>query len=168
MKNRYPSVLIPFICFLIFLISCQTEDLPVLNVPEDEWIIYQTFEFQNIDSVRYWGDSDKIRLQSGVIMLRPDNQTYLKKFIGTGDKALDPEQVKWSKEEPGKYIFSFDSTRIFFSNDPHVVYYSPGYWSSGIYHQPRLEQHDSVWYSISYFSMGVSGRFVYSEKPGIP
>jgi hypothetical protein len=165
MKNRYPSILITFICFLIFLVSCQTEDLPVLNVPEDEWIIYKTFEFQNIDSARYWGDSDKMRLQSGVIMLRPANQTYLKRFIGTGDQAMDPAQMKWSKEESGKYTYSLDSTRILFSNDPHVVYYFPGQWNNGIYHSQRLEQYDSIWYSISFFSMGISGRFIYSAKP---
>jgi hypothetical protein len=165
MKNVYPLISILFICLFIFLASCRKENQPSLNAPEDDEITYMTFELQNIDSVRYWGDSEKIRLQSGVIMLRPDNQTYLKKFIGTGDEALDPEQVKWSKEEPGKYTFSIDSTRILFSNDPHVVFYFQGHWSNGIYHQPRLEQHDSIWYSISYFSMGVSGRFIYSEKP---
>jgi hypothetical protein len=165
MKNFYLLISISFICLFVFLVSCLKENQPSLNAPEDDEITYMTFELQNIDSVRYWGDSEKIRLQSGFIILRPDNQTYLKKFIGTGDETIDPEQVKWSKEEPGKFIFSTDSTRILFSNDPHVVFYFPGHWSNGIYHQPRLEQHDSIWYSISYFSMGVSGRFVYSLKP---
>lgn len=165
MKKRYPLILIPFICFLVFLISCQKEDPPELNVPGDDWILYMTFHLQNIDSVRYWGDSEKIRLLSGVIMLNQDNHTYLKKFIGTSIEGLDPAEMKWSKEESGKYTFSSDSTYILFSNDPYTIFYFPGYWSSGIYHQPKLEQHDSIWYSISCFSMGVSGRFVYSGLP---
>lgn len=164
MKKHYPLI-ISFIGFLWFLVSCQKEDQPGLNAPEDPWIVHITFDLQNIDSVRYWGDSEKIRLQSGVIMLNPDNHTYLKKFIGTSDEALDPAQMKWSKEGSGKYTFSIDSSRILFSNDPQVVYYFPGYWSSGVFIQPRLEQHDSVWYSVSYFSMGVSGKFIYSGKP---
>jgi hypothetical protein len=158
-------ILLPFIWVLLFLVSCQTEKQPELTAPANDWITYETFDLQNIDSVRYWGDSDKIRLQSGVIMLNPDNHTYLKKFNGTGNEAIDPAQMKWSKEEPGKYTYSLDSTYLLFSNEPCTVYYFPAYWSSGIYHQPRLEQYDSVWYSISFYSMGVSGRFVYSLKP---
>jgi hypothetical protein len=165
MKNRYPLIFIPFICFVVFLVSCRKENRPESGVPADDWIRYITFDLQNIDSVRYWGDSEKIRLQSGAIMLNPDNHTYQKKFIGTSVEGLDPAETKWSKEESGKYTFSTDSTAVFFSNDAHPLFYFHGYWSNGIYHQPRLDQHDSVWYSISFFSMGVSGRFVYSEKP---
>jgi hypothetical protein len=165
MKKRYLFLLSPLICLLVFLVSCQKEDPPGLSVPGDDWIIFITFELQNIDSARYWGDSDKIRLQSGIIMLNPDNGTYFKKFIGTITESLDPAEIKWSKEESGKYIFSIDSTYILFSNDPYTVFYFRGYWSSGIYHQPRMEKHDSIWYSNFNFSMGISGRFEYSGKP---
>ena len=165
MKKSHLLIIIPLIFLLVFLISCQREDPSELNVPGDDWILYMTFQLQNIDSVRYWGDSDKIRLLSGVIMLNPDNRTYLKKFIGTSVEASDPAEVKWSREESGKYTFSIDSTYILFSNDPNTVFYFPGGWSSGIYHQPRLEQHDSLWYSNSSSSMGISGRFIYSDQP---
>ena len=168
MKKSYPFASISLICFFFFLTGCQKENQTEFNGPDDYWIKYTTFELQNIDSVRYWGDSEKIRLQSAVIMLNPDNHTYYKTVTGTGDEALDPAQLKWSKEESGKYSFSIDSMFVFFSNDPHSLFYFPGYRSSGIYHPPRLEQHDSIWYSISLFSMGVSGRFIYSQKPGNP
>ena len=164
MKKRYFLLLIPSICSLVFLISCQKEDPSELSMPGDDWILYITFHLQNIDSARYWGDSDKLRLESGVIMLNPDNHTYLKKFLGTWVEALDPADQKWSKEESGKYTFSADSTYIFFSNDPYTVFYFPGYWSNGIYHQPMLEKHDSIWYSNFYYSMGIAGRFIYSAK----
>jgi hypothetical protein len=146
-----------------FLISCQDEDPPDSGVPGNNNILYLTFELQNIDSARYWGDSEKIRLQSGIIMLNPDNHTYFRRFNGTADEALDPAQMKWSKEESGKYAFSVDSTYLLFSDDPNPLFYFPGGWNNGILQQPRLEQYDSVWYSISYFSMGVSGRFIYSR-----
>jgi hypothetical protein len=165
MKNLYPLISVSVMCLFVFLISCRKGNQSEINAPEDDKITYMAFELQSIDSVRYWGDSEKIRLLSGVIMLRPDNQTYLKKFTGTGDEALDPAQMKWSKEETGKYSFSKDSTRILFSNDPRDVFYFPGNWSNGIYFPTRLEQHDSLWYSISYFSMSVSGWFEYSGKP---
>ena len=165
MKKHDPLILIPIICLLVFLFSCQKEEPSGLNMPGDDWILYVTFRLQNIDSVRYWGDSDKIHLLSGMIRLNPDNHTYFKKFTGTSVEVSDPADMKWSKEESGRYSFSTDSTYILLSNDPYPVFYFPGYWSSGIYYQPRLEKHDSIWYSNFYFSIGISGRFEYSVKP---
>ena len=146
----------------MFLQSCLKEDPPETGVPGNDEIFYLTFMLQKIDSAWYWGDSEKIRLQSGVIMLNPENQTYFRRFNGTADEALDPSQAKWSKEESGKYIFSVDSSQVILSNDPDPFLYFAGYSENGIYHYPRLEQHDSVWYSISYYSMAVSGTFIYS------
>lgn len=163
MKKAIPKY-IPLICLVLFLFSCQTEDQSEVIASEDDQIVYITYVLQDIDSVRYWGDSDKIRLRSSVILLNPAIKTYQKKFTGTADETLDPAQANWSKESSGKYSFSADSSRIYFSNDTQPLFYFPGSWNNGSYHQPRLEQHDSVWYSISYFSMTVSGRFIYSEE----
>ena len=144
------------------LTGCQSEDHYELNAPGDDWIDYLEFQLQGIESPRYWGDSEKIRLLSGVIMLNRENGTYIKKFLGTSIENQDPEEVKWSKEESDKYAFSADSTYIIFSNDPDTVYYFPASWSTGNYHHARLEQYDSVWYSNPWFSMGVSGKYIYS------
>jgi hypothetical protein len=133
-------------------------------VPGNDQLFYVTFELQKIDSAWHWGDSEKIRLQSGIIHLYPDNHTYFRRFNGTADEALDPAQMKWAKEESGKFAFSVDSSYVLFSEDQDPLFYFPGGWNNGIYHPPRLEQYDSVWYSISYFSMAVSGRFIYSLK----
>jgi hypothetical protein len=164
MKKPKLKTFILFTCFAYLIISCQEEDPIETGVPGNDQIYYLTFELDRIDSAWYWGDSEKIRLQSGVIMLNPYNHTYFRRFNGTADEALDPAQVKWSKEESGKYVFSADSSYVLFSEDPDPLFYFPGNLNNGIYHPPRLEQYDSVWYSISYFSMAVSGRFVYSGK----
>jgi hypothetical protein len=161
MKNYFLKFIL-LICCLVFLAGCRKDPPPVTGVPEDDTSIYITFRLQNIDSVRYWGDSEKIRLQSGMIILKPENHTYLKKFIGTSEENIDPAQETWSKEEPGKYYFSADSSYIIFSNGNHPVYFLPGYWRDGIYNPSRLEQHDSVCYSILYYSMATSGRFIYT------
>jgi hypothetical protein len=164
MKKPKLRFFILFTCFMFFMISCEEKDSIETGVPGNDYILYLTFELQKIDSAWYWGDSEKIRLQSGIIHLYPDNHTYFRRFNGTADEALDPAQVNWSKEESGKYIFSADSSYVLFSEDPDPLFYFQGSLNNGIYHPPRLEQYDSVWYSISYFSMGVSGRFIYSGK----
>ena len=153
------------ICFAGHLCGCMEKDHVETSIPGNDQVFYLTFELLKIDSAWYWGDYGTIRLQSGAIMLNPDNHTYFRKFYGTADESLDPAQAKWSKEESGNYIFSLDSLQVFFSNDPDPLFYFPGYLENGIYHQPRLEQYDSVWYSISYYSMAVSGRYIYSAKP---
>ena len=153
-----------FLCLTGFMLSCQEENQIETGVPGNDQVISVTFELQKIDSAWYWGDSEKIRLQSGIIMLRPDNHTYFRRFYGTADESIDPAQAKWSKEESGNYVFSADSSTIFFSNDPDPLFYYSGFYENGIYKAPRIEQHDSVWYSISYYSMAVSGRFIYISK----
>jgi hypothetical protein len=154
-----------FISLTVFMLSCKEEDPTETGVPGMDQVIYLTFELQKIDSAWYWGDSEKIRLQSGIIMLRPDNHTYFRRFYGTADESIDPAQAKWSKEESGSYVFSADSSTIFFSNDPDPLFYYAGFYDNGIYQSPRIEQYDSVWYSISCYSMAVSGRFIYFSKP---
>lgn len=153
-----------FICLTGFMLCCQEEDPIETGVPGNDQVSYMIFELQKIDSAWYWGDSEKIRLQSAVIMLNPGNHTFFRRFYGTADESIDPSQAKWSKEGSGTFIFSADSSMVFFSNDADQLYYYPGFYDNGIYHQPRLEQYDSVWYSISYYSMAVSGRYIYTLR----
>jgi hypothetical protein len=159
-------ILLLTILFLAtFLPGCRKEGSYPTTPPANDEISSITFYLQKIDSARYWGDSDKIRLQSGLIRLFPEYQTYEKKFLGTADESLDPAQAKWSKESSGKYSFSPDSIFLTLSSDPGVIRYFPGNHLNGQYTPARIEQYDSVWYSILYSSMAVSGLYIYSMNP---
>jgi hypothetical protein len=152
--------------FALFFISsvfsgCRKEDPANMAVPGDDQLYSVTFYLERIDSARYWGDSEKIRLKTGLIRLFPGNSTYEKKFFGTADENIDPSQANWSKESSGKYTFSADSTFFIFSNEPGKISYFSGYYSGGNFIPPRIEQHDSIGYTISLYSMAVSGRFIY-------
>jgi len=166
MKNPNLISILMVILTCVFVTGCQTKEHYELYPPGDDWVYYRVFELQNMDQLKYWQNSQNIRLQSGVIHLYPDNNTYIKKFIGAGVEPGYPAEVKWSIEESGKFIFSPDSAFLLFSNDRDTAFYFPGYISGGIYHQPRMEQQDSLWYSDFTVAMGVSGKFIYFLKPG--
>ena len=164
MKSHSLIILLLFL-ICVFVSGCRTKEHYELTPPGNDWVYYKEFQLQNMDQLKYWQDSQNIRLQSGVIQLFPASNSYIKRFIGYGVGTGDPAELQWSKEESGNYRFSPDSAWLLFSNDRDTGYYFQGYMSGGIYHQSRVEQQDSLWYSDLVVAMGVTGKFIYYLKP---